>query len=189
MGFAGLARGMKGMMGLVVMMIPVAVMAEEWSAAPLIGLDAQFGGDSLATLQYTDGTDQELNAGNGLVFNGGVLVETPVTGLDLRAVIGWKYSSSMASNVDVSKTAFPIELTARYDIGSGLFVGGGLTRHLSPNLTIGNDSTDYESSTGFVLRAGWEFIVAGYSSLEYDSGSNTYDASSFNIGLEVPLNF
>lgn len=189
MGFAGLGRGMRGVMGLVVMMIPMSVMAEEWSAAPLIGLDAQFGGDTLITIMYEDGTEQDIKAGNGVVFNGGVLVETPVTGLDLRAVIGWKYSTSQATNIDVSKTAFPVELTARYEVGSGFFVGGGLTRHLSPNLTVDDDSFDFESSTGLVLRAGWEFIVVGYSSLDYDYESDTYDASSFNIGLEVPLNF
>ncbi|WP_394170099.1 outer membrane beta-barrel protein [Saccharospirillum alexandrii] len=172
-----------------VLLSPLSVIAEEWSAAPLLGLDAQFGGDTLITIQYEDGSDQDINAGNGLVFNGGVLVETPVTGLDLRAVVGWKYSTSMASNIDVTKTAFPVELTARYGVGSGFFVGGGLTHHLNPKLTVDDDSVDFDSSTGLVLRAGWEFIVVGYSSLDYDYESETYDASSFNIGLEVPLNF
>lgn len=170
-------------------LMPALATAEAWKTVPVIGLDGQFGGDTLVTITYDDGSDQDINAGNGLVFYGGALVDLPVDKLQLRSVLGFKYSTSQASNIDLAKTAWPIEVGLRYTIGDGWFVEGGLAHHLAPKLTIDDDTTEFDSAPGLNLKVGWYFITAGYTQMTYEANGNDFDASSFNVGLDIPLDF
>ncbi|EAR09791.1 hypothetical protein [Reinekea blandensis] len=157
--------------------------AQDWSVQPVIGMKAQFGGDPLATIYYTDGTEQDLLAGQGIDFYAGVLLkQSPYS---VKASLGYKYSSSMATNIDVAKTALPFNLTGRYDISSGFFVGGGLTHHFSPQLAIDTDTYTYESSLGYHLELGWEAISIGWTSVTYDESGAEFDASTFDVNLEL----
>lgn len=174
---------MKQLTGIAVF-LSMAASAHAWQAKPYVNMDLQFGGDTLLYIQYTDGTDQEIKAGNGIVFNGGALVDTPVTGLQLRSTIGYKYSTSQATNVDIAKTAVPIEAGIRYQNAEGIFLEGGLVHHLSPTLSVDDDEVEFESGPGLNVKAGWRFISVGYSQMTYESNGEEFDASSFNIGLE-----
>lgn len=170
-------------------LMPTLAAAEAWKTVPVVGLDGQFGGDTLVTINYDDGTDQDINAGNGIVFYAGALVDLPLDGLQLRSTLGFKYSTSQASNIDVAKTAWPLEAGLRYNFSGGWFAEGGIAHHLSPQLSIDNDTAEFDSSPGLNLKAGWRFITLGYTQLTYESGGEDYDASSFNVGLELPLDF
>lgn len=162
--------------------------AQDWKAVPYVNMDLQFGGDTLLYIEYTDGSDQEIQAGNGLVFNGGLLVDIPVDGMQLRSTLGFKYSTSQATNVDISKTAIPFEAGLRYGFGDGFFVEGGVVHHINPKLSVDDDSVEFDSTPGANLKAGWRFITVGYSQLTYEVDSESYDASSINVGLELPFN-
>ena len=157
--------------------------AQDWSVQPLIGMKGQFGGDTLATIYYTDGTNQELKAGQGIDFYAGVLLkQSPYS---VKASLGYKYSSSMATNIDVAKTSLPFNLTGRYDISSGFFVGGGLTHHFSPQLAIGDNTQTYDSSVGYHLELGWEAISIGWTAVTYEASGTEFDASTFDVNLEL----
>ena len=174
---------MKQLIG-ILFIFSMTASAHAWQAKPYVNMDAQFGGDTLLYIEYTDGTDQEIKAGNGIAFNGGVLVETPVTGLQLRSTFGYKYSTSQATNVDIAKTAIPVEVGVRYRTAEGLFLEGGLVHHMNPTLSVDDDDLEFDSDPGLNLKAGWQFISVGYSRLTYESNGESYDASSVNIGLE-----
>ncbi len=157
--------------------------AQEIKYQPVLGMKGQFGGDTLEVIPYTDGTSQDLNAGQGINFYGGMLAtRAPYS---VKATIGYKYSSSMASDIDVAKTAMPFELTARYNLANKVYFGGGLTQHFNPKLTIDDDSREYDASPGFHLEAGWGPISLGWTSMTYTYDSTDFDASSFDVNLEL----
>jgi len=175
------------------LLTPLFAIAEDWSITPLVGIEGQFGGDTIETIEYTDGTDQDILAGNGLVFYGGVLMDLPLDNAQLRSTLGFKYSTSAASNVDVSKIAWPLEVGLRYSLENGLFVEAGAVKHLAASYSSSgagfNRDDEYDTSIGLNLKAGWRFITLGYSQQTYETDSEEFDASSFNVGLELPLDF
>src|SRR5579859_1363282 len=90
-------------------------LAHALSFRPLIGLNAEFGGDRLLTVIYTDGSKSDVFAGQGFSVFGGAAAEglidlNPIT-IDLQATLGVKYSTiSQASNANVDFFRFPAEL-------------------------------------------------------------------------------
>lgn len=173
-------------------LIPMLASADDWALTPVFGMDVQFGGDTIQTIEYTDGTDQDINAGNGIVFSGGVLVDLPLENAQLRSTLGFKYSTSQADNVDVNKIAWPLELGLRYSLDNGLFAEAGAVKHLAASYSAsgaGFDRDDeYDTSIGLNIKAGWQFLTLGYSQQTYEANGEELDASSFNVGLEFPLN-
>jgi hypothetical protein len=168
---------------LTALLLPTFAMADGFQFNPVIGLKAQYGGDTLATIIYTDSTTQELAAGQGIDFYAGMLAtKLPY---QLKGTVGYKYSSSMASNIDVAKTALPVNLTGRYKLSNGLFAGGGLTLHLSPQLALDDVVAEYEASPGYHVEAGWNFISLGWTHMTYELGATSFDASSFDVNLEM----
>ena len=169
--------------------------ASSWATAGPVdvvyGMEAHFGdqGDTLAIIQYTDGTEQELKAGQGLVFYGGLRAELPLTGMALQGTLGWKYSSSMASNIDVSKTAFPMEITGIYTLPGGAYFAGGLTSHFNPQLKLDDTTIEYEASTGFHLKGGWKWFSLGLTSITYEYAPTgaEFDASSVSVAVQFPI--
>lgn len=158
-------------------------LASDWAIKPLIGLKAQYGGDTLFTIVYTDSTTQDINAGQGIDFYAGALaVSHPMS---VKATIGYKYSTSMAENIDIAKTALPVNVTGRYNLSSGLFVGGGLTQHLNPQIRIDEAVAEFDPKLGYHVEAGWKAISIGWTSMTYLSGSTEIDASSFDVNLEL----
>lgn len=173
--------------------MPALAVADDWDIVPVVGMDVQFGGDTIQTIDYTDGSDQEIKAGNGLVFNAGALLDLPLAGTQLRSTLGFKYSTSQAENVDVNKIAWPFEAGLRYSLDNGVFAEVGAVKHFAASYSAsgaGYDrDEDYDTSIGLNLKAGWRFITVGYSQQTYEYEDEEYDASSINIGLEFPLNF
>jgi hypothetical protein len=160
----------------------VSAVAQGLELKPLIGMRAQFGGDTLGTIYYTDGSDQKLKAGQGLEFYGGAILKSMPYAI--KASIGFKYSSSQASNLDVEKTAWPLIMTGRFYPNNDFYLGAGFTQHLNPKLSIDSTTAEYDASLGYHFEAGWKWISLGWTSMNYAYNGNDFDASSFDINLE-----
>ncbi|WP_108126435.1 hypothetical protein [Saccharospirillum mangrovi] len=145
-------------MFVLLLLTPMLAWADDWSVTPVLGIDAQFGGDTIETIVYTDNTEQDLLAGNGLVFVGGVLVDLPLDNTQLHTSLGFKYSTSAATNVDVNKIAWPLEVGLRYTLDNGLFAEAGAVKHLAASYTSSgagfNRDDEYDTSIGLNLKAG-----------------------------------
>jgi hypothetical protein len=92
---------------------PVAAFAAP--ARPLLGLNAEFGGDTLLTVIYSDGSTSKVQAGEGLSLFGGVALEGLVPmgalSIDLQGTVGVKYSTTrQASNGSADYFRFPLEV-------------------------------------------------------------------------------
>ncbi len=177
------------------------------SAQPNIGLElrlrASAGGDSLATVEYEDGTESDLQMGTYVAPTLGVLVTPLARGphaLDLTGSVAWGTWSTGPENTEdrLILTRFPLELLAayRYVFGEGYALrgGGGLTYHLGTGISgsgaLEGFEVDVDDGLGFVGELGFVFadiveLSLRYTKLSHDIDGETFDASSFGVSLAV----
>jgi len=144
------------------------------------------GGDTLATLEFTNGSSQDIDAGNGVTFSGGLLQHLSDS-YGIKYAIGWKGSWSAAENLDVQKSAIPIDVVPFYRNGQHR-VGAGLTYHISPELDIETFGTaTFDDSTGYIVEYGYAGFTLAYTGIDYTIDGVDFDAS--NIGLRYSFGF
>jgi hypothetical protein len=123
----------------------------------LLQTDADFGGETLATVDYEDDYSQDIRAGQGLALSiGGWFRPIESSSLELQASVGYKYETAFASNADISFSRTLFQLDALYRWPNGFFVGGGLMRHMGATLS-GDDffgDIDFDDANGFNVEAG-----------------------------------
>lgn len=140
----------------------------------VVGLGYDAGGDTLATVTFTDGSTSEVKANAGLLFNGGVVM---VTGdFETQATVGYKFDSSKkATNVNVTFDVLPVELMEFYRTDN-LRMGLGLSYHSAPTLKIdypgnaSNGTYKFKDAMGYVAQIGWAPRTGSFSiDLRYTS--------------------
>lgn len=121
-----------------------------------------FGGDTLASGTYTDGTTYEVNAGQGLVLSVGAdyRVADKVT---VQGSVGYQSGSTNAKNGEISFQRTPIELLFFYDLSNQIRLGGGVRKATNAELTVSGAAVGsatpgkYDSSVGTVLEGQYFF--------------------------------
>lgn len=155
-------------------------------------LALEFGGDDVATVSFTDGSTQDVKAGQGVAFAiGGHYRRSEFSPYDFRATIGYKYVTTQATNADITLTRFTYEFSAIRNLNQKWWLGGSLIHHSNISFDadgLGPDG-DFEDSTGFGLRVGYGIFALAYKKLSYtpEGGSDDFDAS--NIGFQITGNF
>jgi hypothetical protein len=135
----------------------LSAQAVEFKGMVSMGYDV--GGDTLVTVNYTDGSTYDVTANSGLVFNGGVVM---VTGdFETQATVGYKFDSSKeATNVNVNFNVLPIELIGFYRTDN-VRMGVGLSYHVGPTLEIdypgdpAHGTYKFKDAIGYVAQIGW----------------------------------
>ncbi len=144
------------------------------------------GGDTLATLYFTDGSSQDIDAGNGVTFSVGMLQHLS-RDYGIKYAIGWKGSWSAANNLDVQKSSIPIDIVPYYRSGQHRF-GAGLAYHVSPELYIETLGTsEFDNASGYIVEYGYAGFTLAYTGIDYSIGGVDFDAS--NIGLRYTFGF
>ena len=121
-----------------------------------------FGGDDLIQVTFDDGSSDTLQGGRLLGFAIGVTeqVSYKVQG---RVSLGYKYDFIKAGNGMVSFSRMPLDILAMYYKRRWMF-GGGLTFHLSPEITVDVPSLaappQYDTAYGLVLA--FDYNTYGY---------------------------
>jgi hypothetical protein len=146
-------------------------------------LSADFGGDRLAQVTYASGNTATLEAGNGLGFVVGLLVE-PWDGdhrPQAQATLGIRYTTiPEAQNGGLDFTRWPLEaLLFYYNVPFSFRVGAGLHASLWPNVqgyeALASLTTPIPSALGWVVRA--EYLIGGFMSV---------DVSYTGLGYTIP---
>lgn len=95
--------------------------------APKLVLTAgfHFGGDDLATVEYDNGADDDLEAGGGIYLGGGIEFPLLVGDMALRTSVGYQFDSVDADNGDAEFDRIPWDVmvllgTAPHRLGIGL---------------------------------------------------------------------
>jgi hypothetical protein len=183
---------------LAVMMLFIPVLARAASLRPLLGINAEFGGDTLLTVVYTDGTKQDVTAGQGFSLFGGATAEglidlKPIT-IDLQATLGVKYSTiSEASNASIDYFRFPLELLV-FGHWKGLRVGAGPVYHFGNSISgsgvLGLVNATFDNAFGVTAQADYTFadhwnLGARYTAISYqDLKDGIASTNAGNFGIE-----
>ncbi|WP_338848923.1 hypothetical protein V8J88_08265 [Massilia sp. W12] len=122
---------------------------------PVLSVGVTYGGDTLATAKYTDGSSVNIRAGSGLDMKGGVEYRVAPQ-VSLQATVGYHvHFTPEASNGDANFNRIPIELLAFYHINEQWRVGGGVrfvrNARLSGSGAAANLNGNYGNTTGGVL--------------------------------------
>ncbi|MCW8933858.1 MAG: hypothetical protein OQK98_03955 [Gammaproteobacteria bacterium] len=149
----------------------------------LFEMSGSYGGDSLGTILFYGGEDQSIKAGQGLAFSTGFQQELKDSDFGIKALIGYKFSSSMASNADVWKTVTPLDIIPYYRINKNSRIGLGVTLHLNPQIDWDwlAPSEKFDDASGLVFEYSYSAFSFGYTSISYTSINRDVDASHFFI--------
>jgi len=121
----------------------------------MVGVGLTIGGGNVATVQYTDGSTNNISAGTGAQL---------MTGLDYRlnqsvsfeATVGYRARFAVGSNGDVSFNRFPIDLLAYYNVDPKWRIGAGVEYINHPSLSGSGEGAqyneDFKNTTGFILE-------------------------------------
>jgi hypothetical protein len=160
----------------------------------LIGIDAGFGGDTLATARYTNGKTQDIKAGNGVQVKGGLQYHLN-SSTAFQASIGYQFNSTNATDGSISFTRWPIEVLGMWKLSEQFRLGGGVRYVTGAKLSsdglassIGNHS--FESTPGFLVMG--EYLISESTSItaRYVDDKYTINGGTINGGHgSVGLNF
>lgn len=147
--------------------------ASEKSYKPLafvFELGAEFGGDPVATVFFTNGDSQDIDAGRGITAGLGFSwMPSPDTPVDIRTTVGYKYTTTAADNVDISMSRVMLAIVPTLRFDSGFWLAAGAERHLSTKFDsdgLGLD-VDFDDATGFTLQAGYKNYAVRYLGIKY----------------------
>lgn len=91
---------------------------------PLVGMGFTFGGDTIATVEYTDGDSAKVHAGGLIAFNGGLELQfTPL--VSAQAMLSYHFDRANASNGSVRFERTPVEFLGHFRLNDVFRVGGG----------------------------------------------------------------
>jgi hypothetical protein len=169
-----------------------------------VGADFNAGADTLLELEFDDGSDQEIKAGNGLslfVAGGAVFFDEYQHRLETVLSPGLKMSTMQpASNADLSFMRYPLEGLAFYRNDDLHFrVGGGAVMHMGNSLTgsgdLSNLDVQMKTALGGVVQAdfvldAW-FVGMRYTALSYrvSGAEESAAANSLGVGLGYVYQF
>jgi hypothetical protein len=151
----------------------------------LVNFDLDYGGDDLATVSFTDGDSQNVKAGQGVSFGlGGWFRPMADVPLELQGALGYKYLTTAATNADIKVTRTTLQLNAVYRFANHWYLGGGLMRHMSPELDGDGffEDIEFDDATGFSVEVGWKWIGLHVTQLDYSSEFYE-DADAGHVGL------
>ena len=167
-------------------------------AGAAVGADFNAGADTLATLMFTDGSKQDIKAGNGILLSlggGAIFFEGQPHRLETVLDIGVKFSTMQPSqNADLSFVRIPIDLLAFYRNDDLHFrVGGGGAFYpyskLSGSGAASNLQADFKPGLAGIVQAdilwGRGYLGVRYTHLNYSVSGSDATAAAHSIGVTL----
>jgi len=152
-------------------------------------LDLEYGGDNVATVLFTNGSSQNVRAGQGGTLAIGMHYRPARWDVDFSATVGYKFVTTAASNANIGISRTVFQILATYDPANSWWIAAGPVWHqgvkfdadgLGPNLDLGD-------SVGFTIQGGWKWIGLTYTNMEYTEQTtgrrNKFDASAIGLSL------
>jgi hypothetical protein len=154
-----------------------------------LGADLDFGGDDVATVSFTDGSSQDVTAGQGVTVSvGGYFRPVETVHFVVRGALGYKYVTTAASNADINMSRVVLQLMGNYNFNSDWWGGIGVVQHSGTELDGDGFFRDvsFDDATGFAAELGWRWVGLHYTNIEYDSDlGGTVDASNVGVRFVV----
>jgi len=137
--------------------------ALEW----VFGVGADFGGEELGTVAYSDGTTASVKANNGVVFNAGCIIANgEASAFSTQMTLGYKTGGPRGWSREVNWSAFPFEVIEHYRLVNTRF-GLGISYQINPQLSVSLPSSSfaskYNNAMGYIAQIGWVPVKEHYS--------------------------
>ena len=150
----------------------------------------EFGGDNLVKVFYTNGSTQDIRAGQGATLSAGVHYQVPGVPVDIAATVGYKFVRTAAYNTDLGVNRVVLKLTGTYELPRYFWVDAGPVWHTAVKLNGDGYVPDvnFDDAIGVTVGAGWRWFGISYTSIRYTSGlTGGVDAS--NVGVTATWKF
>lgn len=150
----------------------------------------EFGGDNLVKVFYTNGSTQDIRAGQGATLSAGVHYQVPGVPVDIAATVGYKFVRTAAYNTDLGVNRIVLKLTGTYELPRYFWVDAGPVWHTAVKLNGDGYVPDvnFDDAIGVTVGAGWRWFGISYTSIRYTSGlTGGVDAS--NVGVTATWKF
>ncbi len=131
----------------------------------------ELGGDPVATVAFTNGDSQKVNAGQGIsVGVGGELSMFKKEQFRLRGTVGIKYVTTAAENAHIRLTRIPMILTANWMYQEDWRIGAGIVSHQAIRFNAGGLGNNFKLSSpaGLVVEVAYKGIGLSYTKLTYE---------------------
>jgi opacity protein-like surface antigen len=158
----------------------------------LVGAGLTFGGDTLITVPFTDGSHEDVKAGGIVHLYGGGEFRLGDQ-VALQATIGYHVNdTSAASNGSVRFTRIPVDLLAVYQLNDTIRLGVGAQfvsgAELKGSGVASNINAKFDSTTGVILEGEYLFSPKIGAKLRYVSEKFTPQNTSTKIdGNQIGL--
>lgn len=160
--------------------------AQERTVRAFIGAGLTGGGDSLATVVFTNGSTEDVRAGQLLHLYGGVEFRLAPQ-VTLQTSLGYHVDNTSGfSNGSLRFSRYPVELLAHYQIDNHVRLGGGArfisNAKLEGRGVLSGNRVDFDSTVGAVIEG--EYLVTPsiglklrYVNEKYKTGGVSVDGS------------
>jgi hypothetical protein len=153
-----------------------SVHAQERNVRGILGIGVTGGGDTLATVVYTDGSTDSIKGG-GLVHVFGGAEFRLGSEVTVQATIGYHVDETTgASNGSLRFSRYPIELLAHYAITPNFRLGGGArfvnSAKIDSRGVLSGARVDFDSTVGGVIEG--EYLVTPSIGLKLRAVSEKY---------------
>ena len=160
--------------------------AQERTVRGVLGMGLTGGGDTLATVVYTDGSTDNIKSGGLLhVFGGAEFRLGPQA--TMQATIGYHVDETNGnSDGSLRFSRYPLELLAHYHVTPAFKLGGGArfvnNAKIDSRGVLSGARVDFDSTVGAVFEGEWMVTPAiglklRYVSERYEAGGVSVDAN------------
>jgi opacity protein-like surface antigen len=158
----------------------------------LLGAGLTFGGDKLATVQFSDGSTEDIKGGGLVQLYGGVEFRLGDQ-VSAQATVGYHVDdTSAASNGSVRFSRIPVDLLLLYRVNDKVRLGGGVQLANSPEVkgsgVASNIHLEFENATGAIIEGEYLFtphvgMKVRYVSEKFKVKNSNVEADGNHLGL------
>lgn len=180
---------------LIALSLALAASSASADIRPVLGFTTTSGGQTLATVRYSDGSSQNIKSGGLVHLYGGFEWQSAGSPFALQANIGLHVDDTNAKNGSVKFQRYPLELIALWQTGSDWRFGAGLRKSSNVKLTssgAANGFGDYKLSAkaGALVQGEYLFGTHGAGSLylrwvreDYTINARKVDGNHLGLGV------
>lgn len=154
-------------------------------ASFLLEAGLHYGGDEIAIIEFENGDEQDMLAGQGLTLAfGGEFSIPSFKYAFLRTTLGFKYSTTAADNANIMFLRYPLNIMLYAAPTSDIRIGIGTTKHLGAILKGDGffPDTDFDSSLGTRFELGYKWVALAINALNF-SDEFGFEYNGGSIGL------
>jgi len=157
---------------------------------PVLEAAAEFGGDNVVKVFYTNGDTQDLRAGQGVTVSAGLHYLLPVAPVDIAATVGYKFVTTSDYHTDLGIHRVVLKLTGTYELPRHFWLDAGPVWHTAVKVSGDGYLPDinFNDAVGVTVGAGWRWFGVTYTAIRYTSPI-TNGVNADNVGVTATWKF